>query len=221
MGFIHHINHGSSGEKENSRTCHSETANSSEKHASLHTYSAHFSLRYATQTDMTSGPIFKQLLTFTLPILLSQLLQQFYNIADTAMVGRLVGADALGCHRHRRTITVGYREFLYRPLRRNQRTHFPSFRKTGLYEFKDMRPHSYGVQRISWCPVHSDRACRSALVSEMAVHSGGYHFPGNNLSPNLSLWNVGSAAIQCEHRHPPRAGKHGLCAVLSYFFISL
>ena len=95
MGFIHHINHGSSGEKENSRTCHSETANSSEKHASLHTYSAHFSLRYATQTDMTSGPIFKQLLTFTLPILLSQLLQQFYNIADTAMVGRLVGADAL------------------------------------------------------------------------------------------------------------------------------
>lgn len=44
---------------------------------------------------MTKGPIMGQLLAFTLPILLSQLLQQFYNIADTAMVGRLIGADAL------------------------------------------------------------------------------------------------------------------------------
>lgn len=61
----------------------------------LHTRSAHFSPCHGTKTDMTEGPITGQLLAFTFPILLSQLLQQFYNIADTAMVGRLIGADAL------------------------------------------------------------------------------------------------------------------------------
>ena len=44
---------------------------------------------------MTEGPIARQLLCFTLPILLSQLLQQFYNIADTAIIGQYIGADAL------------------------------------------------------------------------------------------------------------------------------
>lgn len=55
----------------------------------------HFSLHHESQTDLTAGPIAIQLLAFTLPILLSQLLQQFYNIADTAIVGRMIGADAL------------------------------------------------------------------------------------------------------------------------------
>ncbi len=55
----------------------------------------HFLAGDRTSNDMTRGPIAKSLLMFTLPILLSQLLQQFYNIADTAMVGQLVGADAL------------------------------------------------------------------------------------------------------------------------------
>lgn len=50
---------------------------------------------HADSIQMTDGPIARQLLAFTLPILLSQLLQQFYNIADTAMIGRLIGADAL------------------------------------------------------------------------------------------------------------------------------
>lgn len=55
------------------------------KHASHH----------SSQVQMTEGPITKQLLCFTLPILLSQLLQQFYNIADTAIIGQYIGADAL------------------------------------------------------------------------------------------------------------------------------
>lgn len=38
----------------------------------------------ADQQDFTRGPILRQLLIFMLPILLSQLLQQFYGIADTA-----------------------------------------------------------------------------------------------------------------------------------------
>ena len=47
------------------------------------------------QVDMTYGDIPKQLFMFTIPILLSQILQQFYNIADTAIIGQYVGTDAL------------------------------------------------------------------------------------------------------------------------------
>ena len=47
------------------------------------------------EIDMTCGNISKQLLIFTLPILLSQILQQFYNIADTSIIGHYIGTDAL------------------------------------------------------------------------------------------------------------------------------
>ena len=49
----------------------------------------------ADQQDFTRGAILRQLLVFMLPILLSQLLQQFYTIADTALVGQVLGAQAL------------------------------------------------------------------------------------------------------------------------------
>ena len=52
-------------------------------------------LHSADQQDFTRGAILRQLLVFMLPILLSQLLQQFYTIADTALVGQVLGAQAL------------------------------------------------------------------------------------------------------------------------------
>lgn len=45
--------------------------------------------------DLTTGPITRTLLWFALPMTLGNLLQQFYNIADTLIIGRFVGADAL------------------------------------------------------------------------------------------------------------------------------
>lgn len=51
--------------------------------------------KHAGQKHMVEGPIVRNLLVFMLPILCSQFLQQFYNICDTAMVGRLVSARAL------------------------------------------------------------------------------------------------------------------------------
>ncbi len=45
--------------------------------------------------DLTKGPITKTLLWFALPMTLGNLLQQFYTIADTLIIGRFVGADAL------------------------------------------------------------------------------------------------------------------------------
>lgn len=47
------------------------------------------------QTDMTRGPIMKSMLIFAAPMVLGNLLQQCYNIADTLIVGRYLGPDAL------------------------------------------------------------------------------------------------------------------------------
>ena len=44
---------------------------------------------------MTEGPIVRQLLVVSGPILLGQLLQQLYNIVDTMIVGRYLGVNAL------------------------------------------------------------------------------------------------------------------------------
>ena len=46
-------------------------------------------------TDMTKGRPLPVLLRFTIPLLLGNLFQQFYNMADTIIVGRYMGAGAL------------------------------------------------------------------------------------------------------------------------------
>lgn len=45
--------------------------------------------------DMTTGKPLKLILLFSLPVLLGNLFQQFYNMADAIIVGRLLGEDAL------------------------------------------------------------------------------------------------------------------------------
>ena len=47
------------------------------------------------QKDLTQGSITKTLLLFAMPMITGNLLQQFYNIADTLIVGRFLGAEAL------------------------------------------------------------------------------------------------------------------------------
>ena len=47
------------------------------------------------QHSLTQGPITKNILLFALPLIFGNLLQQMYNIADTWVVGRFLGADAL------------------------------------------------------------------------------------------------------------------------------
>lgn len=46
-------------------------------------------------TDMSVGKPWKVLLNFSLPLLLSAIFQQLYNIADTVIAGRCLGEDAL------------------------------------------------------------------------------------------------------------------------------
>ncbi len=45
--------------------------------------------------DLTQGSITRTLLLFALPMTVGNLLQQFYNIADTMIIGQFVGANAL------------------------------------------------------------------------------------------------------------------------------
>lgn len=45
--------------------------------------------------DMTRGPATPLLLTFALPLIGSQLFQQFYNLADTLIIGQFLGVEPL------------------------------------------------------------------------------------------------------------------------------
>ena len=47
------------------------------------------------ENELTHGPVMKTMLKFAIPMILGDLLQQCYNIADTLIVGRFLGADAL------------------------------------------------------------------------------------------------------------------------------
>lgn len=46
--------------------------------------------------DLTKGPLAKQILLFSLPLMLSNLLQVLFNMADIAVVGHFAGSAALG-----------------------------------------------------------------------------------------------------------------------------
>ena len=46
--------------------------------------------------NLTAGPLGRQILVFSLPLVLSNLLQAFFNMTDIAVVGRFAGSQALG-----------------------------------------------------------------------------------------------------------------------------
>lgn len=45
--------------------------------------------------DVTNGPIFKPLITFSVPIMLANILQLLFNAADIVVVGQFVGETAV------------------------------------------------------------------------------------------------------------------------------
>lgn len=45
--------------------------------------------------DLTEGAITKKMMLFSLPLMAGNILQQLYNVADTLIVGRFIGTDAL------------------------------------------------------------------------------------------------------------------------------
>ena len=47
------------------------------------------------KTDMTKGNPMKIILLFSIPVLMGNLFQQFYNMVDTIIVGQYPGSKAL------------------------------------------------------------------------------------------------------------------------------
>lgn len=48
-----------------------------------------------TEMDMTAGPLFKKLVAYAIPIMLTGILQLLFNAADLIVVGRFAGRTAL------------------------------------------------------------------------------------------------------------------------------
>ena len=46
-------------------------------------------------SDLTEGKVWKVIVRFALPLLVGNLLQQFYNITDSIIVGQFLGKEAL------------------------------------------------------------------------------------------------------------------------------
>ena len=55
----------------------------------------------SVQNDMTVGSPMKMILSFTFPIFLGNVFQQFYNMADAVIVGKFVGTKACRGWKHR------------------------------------------------------------------------------------------------------------------------
>ncbi len=49
--------------------------------------------REKNTVDMLHGPLFKKIVVFAIPLALSSMLQQLFNTADTAVLGKFAGAD--------------------------------------------------------------------------------------------------------------------------------
>ena len=51
--------------------------------------------RKSYEIDMCNGPLFGKILLFTLPLMLSGILQLLFNAADVVVVGQFAGNEAL------------------------------------------------------------------------------------------------------------------------------
>lgn len=52
-------------------------------------------MKQKTSVDLLHGPIMKSLIIFMIPIVISNIFQQFYNAVDTAIVGNFLGENSL------------------------------------------------------------------------------------------------------------------------------
>lgn len=64
------------------------------------------------EQDLTKGNLWKQILVFSLPLMISNLLQVLFNMADIAVVGRFAGSIALGAVGSTTTLVTLFTGFL-------------------------------------------------------------------------------------------------------------
>lgn len=69
------------------------------------------------EMDLTTGNPFWSLLKFAIPVILGNLFQLFYTLADSVIVGKTLGADSLaavGSTRHYYLLCVLFYQWIYR-----------------------------------------------------------------------------------------------------------
>ena len=64
------------------------------------------------EQDLTKGNLWKQIFVFSLPLMISNLLQVLFNMADIAVVGRFAGSIALGAVGSTTTLVTLFTGFL-------------------------------------------------------------------------------------------------------------
>ena len=62
--------------------------------------------------DLTTGSLWKKILIFSLPLMISNVLQVLFNMADVAVVGQFSGAMALGSVGSTTTLVAMFTGFL-------------------------------------------------------------------------------------------------------------
>ena len=62
--------------------------------------------------DLTRGSLWKKILYFSIPLMLSNILQVLFNMSDIAVVGQFAGADALGAVGSTTTLVALFTGFL-------------------------------------------------------------------------------------------------------------
>ena len=93
------------------------------------------------EEDMTRGNPLSVIFMFTLPLAVGNIFQQLYNMADTIIVGRFVGADALAAVGSTGTIMFLLNGFAQGKKgrgkrKRDQRRSFIYYRCHSFYRFK-------------------------------------------------------------------------------------
>lgn len=82
--------------------------------------------------DLTSGSPLKVILLFSLPLVLGNLFQQFYALADTIIVGRFCGVSALASVGATGSVNYLNFGFRHRRLQRLCNSHCTVVRRAGL-----------------------------------------------------------------------------------------
>ena len=133
--------------------------------------------------DMTIGNPMKIILLFSLPVLLGNLFQQFYNMVDTVIVGQYLGEDALGRRRFYGLPDVSGSRFRQRNC--------PGIRCHGIPCIRCQRHEASPSLRSTFtafngCNFHdSDRSygCVFPPAASVAEYSGKYHHTGKPVHP--------------------------------------
>lgn len=117
------------------------------------------------EKDMTVGNPTKMILNFTIPLFIGNVFQQLYNMADTIIVGKFVGADALAAVGSTGTIM-----FLIIGFLQGMAAGFtvPTAQKFGAGDMRAVRKNSrFRGNPVTYCV--SDHDCDQHGGNEMAL----------------------------------------------------